>query len=98
MTRFRQVSSVYLPMSDLMRNMWEKALKKKQRRIAALLAGMFLCLGMLGAMTVEAASKKVTKVSVTNVTGSSLRMSVGKTFQLKASVSPKNAKNSKLLW
>ena len=98
MTRFRQVSSVYLPMSDLMRNMWEKALKKKQRRIAALLAGMFLCLGMLGAMTVEAASKKVTKVSVTNVTGSSLRMSVGKTYQLKASVSPKDAKNSSLLW
>lgn len=59
---------------------------------------LLLLLALIPINEVEAAKKKVTSVTITNVTNKKLTLEKGRTFSLKTTVKPSNASNKKLKW
>lgn len=72
--------------------------QRKRRIVGRLFVMLVIMLIIAPLKDVGAASKKVTKITVTNVSKDKLTMFTGKTYQLKASVKPTNATNKKVTY
>lgn len=74
-------------------------MKKSSRQIVGrLFIVLVLMLALVFGIQAQAASRKISKISLTNVTNNKITMITGKTYSLKVSITPKSATNKKVAY